>query len=110
MKMVPPAGVEPATYRLGGGFSKDHSSADLQGIVATAHPKRLDVHPGHNQLIPQGSVLDFGRHSSVLTERRAHGAAASQQIYISTHCLLRVEMVRSFAIHSRQCLLMEPNN
>lgn len=69
MIMVPPAGVEPATYRLGGGSSSDIFSVDL--IVNFAGISPINGAPRHyaKPLIPNNDDLDFGRHSSVLTER-----------------------------------------
>ena len=61
MNLVPPAGVEPTTYRLGGGSSDAQERIDLQWYLSMARPIILRMHTVPNPLIWQDAIADFGR-------------------------------------------------
>lgn len=69
MKMVPRAGVEPATYRLGGESLSTPQSIDFSSNSEQPRPILAALHHDHKPLISKGVESGFGRHSSVLTER-----------------------------------------
>jgi hypothetical protein len=65
-EVAPPAGVEPTTYRLGGGRPNTHRLIDPKGISASPCP-----------ILSHNSIDDFCRISDVLqplldTSRRAY--------------------------------------
>lgn len=61
MIMVPPAGVEPATYRLGGVYSNSRHHLDLASNFDCARPINHASHNASNCLIPLACGFRFGR-------------------------------------------------
>lgn len=61
--MVPPAGVEPATYRLGGELSNCAQATDDIALSGRMRPINHALHKTPNCLILLGAVFRFGRHN-----------------------------------------------
>lgn len=71
--MAPPAGVEPTTYRLGGGFSYHAEIVDLPYYPTLARPISLAMRTAFKSLIWQDDLSDFGR-SNHLNSYQREGA------------------------------------
>ena len=61
MKMVPPAGIEPATYRLGGGSSTRPQATDYTRQTWNARPITAALHQAVKSLIRKDRNSLFGR-------------------------------------------------